>query len=220
MRLTAALATFAALALATPQARAAVSSAPYRTVSLSKAFPNLQLFRNKIAADGQGQFALVYYWTLDGAPAASVPAWIDYRTRRDPLPVAADGRVEHLPTPAEIAARPSIGLAAQPRARFDVRMELQSTLRPAISMDAAAVARSIAGAAGAIRRAAGPLGRIVPKIKKAIFMGAGAGQVAFADGRAQPLPSEEDGPVYEPDRMPGAVRLHFAHVPSRVRLVD
>jgi hypothetical protein len=202
------LAGLAALAIAAP------AHAADKLVDLKKVFPYLDIFLKMPPAE-RSRFGPSYTFTQEGRPI-SLPMWIVDGGVRTPLPLV-DGRAERLPTAAQLE-HGKLAIAADEKVKFGVRMDIVPLVAPAAEMDARELNAAVAQAAAGVKKAAGPLGFMAPKITKVLFHGASSGEVRFADGRRAALPLEKGTPVYNPANFPGAVALRFARPPASLEL--
>ncbi|MFV4677348.1 hypothetical protein ACNJU9_21230, partial [Mycobacterium tuberculosis] len=103
--------------------------------------------------------------------------------KRIPLPIAADGRVDRLPTLAELGQHAQIAIDAPPGLKFNSHLSLESAIKPALEINPADCATSIAQANAAIQHAAGVMAMLAPKVKAVSFPGAGSGVAVMPDGK-------------------------------------
>jgi hypothetical protein len=185
------------LALAPLPAAAEAPAAPERTVEAAKIFPFLDKFYAASPAE-RSLLSLRYNLTHDGKPASDVHLFLVLGGKRTPIPVSADGRIERLPTPTELAQHAQVAIEAPQGVKFNNRLNLESAVKPALEVSAADCATSIAQANAAIQRA--------------------AGMMAMLDGKTQPLPMVKGAPSYDPASIKGAKTIRLAKAPSVVSL--
>jgi hypothetical protein len=185
-----------------------------KVVEAKKMFPYLEAFL-KLPAAERTRFSPTYVFRQDGRPASQA-MWIVEGATRTPLRLV-EGRVQRLPTLAQLE-NAKIAIEADPATRFSVAMDVLPAAPPAAEMDARDLAAAVAQAEAGVRKLAGPLGFMAPKITEALFHGASGGEVRFADGRRAPLPLEKGTPAFNPANLPGAVSVRFPKPPAWVEL--
>lgn len=188
-------------------------------VKLTKVFPYLDKYFSLPPAQ-RDRFSLAYTYLLNGKPAAGLKgAIIHVDGQRVPFGVGADGRVMRLPTAAELQTG-MLALELPASAKIGVSLDLFPSLPPAKDMAPRDLDAAMLQANTAIARLSGALSFAAPKMVAVGFEGVSAGTAVFADGRQMALPSDKEGLFYAPAKMPGAVRLSFAHAPSRLEFRD
>lgn len=188
-----------------------------RLIEAGKAFFMLDKFYAVPAAD-RSHLAVGYtVLPKDGVPLSSIHMTLVVNGKRTPIPLAADGRIERIPTAAELAAHAQLALDT-PKGAFSNRMDFETTIRPAQEVSAAECQAAIAQGNAAIKSAAGMMAFAAPHIKAAGFPGAGSGVAVMADGKTTPLPVVKGAPVYDPEAIKGAKTLRLAKAPVRVTL--
>lgn len=197
-------------------ASVALAGPAERLVEAGKVFPMLDKFYAAPIAD-RSELAVSYVVTHDGKPAPQVHLALMVDDRRTPIGIAPDGRVERLPSATELP-RAQIAVEAPPGMKLAMRLDLETTIKPTTDVSPAECALAVHQANAAIRRAAGVLALVAPKVKAATFPGAGAGQAILGDGKSQPLPLIKGAPAFDPDAIPGARSIHLEHAPSKVSL--
>jgi hypothetical protein len=185
-----------------------------KVVEAKKMFPYLEAFL-KLPAAERTRFSLTYVFRQDGHPASQA-MWIVEGATRTPLRLV-EGRVQRLPTLAQLEDG-KIAIAADPATKFSVAMDALPAAPPAAEMDARDLAAAVAQAEAGVRKLAGPLGFMAPKITEALFHGASGGKVRFADGRRAALPLDKGTPAFNPANLPGAVSVRFQKAPAWVEL--
>lgn len=190
------------------------ASAADKLVDLKKAFPYLETFL-KLPAAERSHFTPSYVFRQDGRPV-TLAMWIVEGGMRTPLTLV-EGRVQRLPTLAQLEGAKLL-IATDQKVTFNVVMDVVPTAPPAAEMDARDLAVAVVQAAAGVRKVAGPMAFMAPKITEALFHGASGGEVRFADGRRAPLPLEKGVPVFNPAKTQGAVAVRFARPPAWVEL--
>jgi hypothetical protein len=180
------------------------------------AFYMIDKFYAVPAAD-RSELKLTYKVLHGVAPAPKVHLTLVVDGKRTPLPIAADGRVERLPTEADLAAHAMIALDV-PRGYISIPVDLGAAMPPAREIDPARCALAIDQANGAIRRAFGMLAFIAPRVGAVTFPGAGSGVAVMADGKTRPLPLHNGAPTYVPGPFKEARTLRLARTPNAVVL--
>lgn len=204
------------LAALLPLSIAGEAFAKSKAVEAGKLFPYLDLFLSIPAAD-RTKFTLAYFYKVQsGGPLAFT--MISPGGVRTPLPIGPDGRVNRLPTLAELKAKPTVEMNAPEGSKFKGGMMMLARMAPAATLDAVELNATIAQCQRAIKAKAGLIGFAVPKIKRVVLHGAGSGTAIDAKGAARPLPVTAGAPSYDPELMPGIVTLKLARAPSRIEL--
>lgn len=194
---------------------AGTAMAEERLIDAAKVFPMLDKLYAIPAADRSKIVAVYSIKAKDGHPAG--PLTLVVGGKRAPLPIAADGRVERLPSPAEMAAHAQVATEA-PKGAFSVGISLVTSIKPAQEISAAECALAVTQVNGAIQKAAGMMAMLAPKVKATTFPGAGSGVAVMADGKSVPLPLIKGAPAYDPDAIKGAKTIRLAKAPSVVSL--
>ena len=145
-------------------------------------------------------------------------AWIEDASGRTPLTLGPGGRVERLPTAAQLRAKARLVVDVPASTRFGMSLSIEPRLRPAAEMPAPELAAAVAQAARGARRAAGLMRFAMPKLEAVTFQGAREGEVVFADGRTAPLPVKGGEAVFRPADHPGAQQLRFRAAPRRMQI--
>ena len=200
-----------ALAISAP------AMAEERLVDAGKVFPMLDKFYSAAPAD-RSLLAMRYSYTQDGKPATALHLTLVAGGQRIPLPIAADGRVERIPTSAELAEHAQVAIDAPKGAKFAVRMSVDTAIRPTTEIGAADCAKAIDQYNAQVRRQAGVMALVVPKAKACTFPGAGSGMAVMADGKTQALSLIKGSPAFEPEAFKGARTVRLAHAPQVVSL--
>ena len=174
-----------------------------RVMDALKVFPFLDRFYG-VAAEKRSLIILRYNLTHDGRPATDVKISLLVGDQRIPIPLSARGKVERLPTRAELAAHAQVAIEAPAAAKFRTRIALDTTITPTQEVDAATCAQAIKQINHAIAHAAGVLSILAPKFKATTFEGADSGVAVLADGSTAPLPLIDGHPAYDPARIKDA----------------
>ena len=132
------------------------------------------------------------------------------------LPVAADGRVELLPSLADLKARVHVLMQAPEGAKVSESLDLMSAQPLRADYAATDFNVGLEQVNRAVKKIAGPLSLMAPKMTKVVFVGAGSGELIDAAGHAQPLPMSADGPAFSPMSTPSARAIRLARAPVRI----
>lgn len=216
----AAVLTATGLAAAPPAPALAQAAKPKPKPRVSKFFPYWEAYQ-RIPAAERTRFQLAYRLLSDDKPLTDVPLFAVDGARREPIAIAADGRMRPPSTEFFRSKTAVIDIEGPSRGRSaEVNLELLATAQPAREMDATVFTATLDQANAGIRKAAGPIGLVAPKMARIVFTGAGSGEAVGADGRRTPLPSVkgESGPYYQPGVQPGVQRLVFARAPSKLMI--
>lgn len=201
-----------------PEPAFAQAAKPKPKIKPKQIFPYWENYL-RIPAAERTRFHLAYTLTSNGKPLTDVALFAVDGARREPIAIGPDGRLR---PPSLDFFRSKTAVIEAPTATgraFNVQMELLATAPPAREMDAATVAAAIDQANAGIRKAAGPIGMVAPKMARMVFEGAGSGEAVDAQGRRTPLPTAAGGdPVFQPAAMPNARRLLFARTPVKLQL--
>lgn len=196
---------------------AGAALAQERLVDAAKVFPMLDKFYSVPAADRSKLVTAYSVMTKDGHPATGLHLALVTGGKRTPMPIAADGRVERLPTPAELAAHAEVATDG-PKGSFNIRLNLLTSIKPAQEISAADCALAVTQVNAAIQKAAGMMAMLAPKVKATTFPGAGSGMAVMADGKTVPLPLIKGAPAYDPEAIKNAKTIRLAKSPSAVSL--
>ena len=201
------------------QAQAAAAK-PKPKPKLKQVFPYWENYL-RIPDAERSRFQLAYRLLVEDRPAADVSLFAVDGTRREPITISPDGRMRP-PSLEFFRSKTAVVDAPTVRSRsFSINMELlASAPAPAREIEAAEVAATLNQANAAIRKAAGPIGLVAPKMARVVFTGAGSGEAVDAQGRRTPLPraAGESGPYFQPAAMPGARRVILAQTPAKIML--
>lgn len=204
------------LAALLPLALAGEAMAKSKAIEIGKLFPFLDLYLGIPAAD-RTRFTLAYFYKMEaGGPMTMTLVAKD--GTRTPLPLGPDGRVNRLPTLAEIKSKAMIELNAPDGSKFKGQMMMLAKVSPAATMSVTELNAAVTQCQAAIKAKAGLIGFAAPKIKRVVLHGAGSGTAIDAKGASRPLPVIAGAPSYDPELMPGMVTLKLARAPSRIEL--
>jgi hypothetical protein len=208
----------AAPAALLPEPALAQAAKPKPKPKVKQLFPYWENYM-RIPAAERTRFQLAYTLEANGRPVTDQTFFAVDGARREPIAVDSNGRLR--PPPLEFF-RSKTAVVDAPGATgrdFSVELELLATAAPAREMEAAEMTATIAQANAGIRKAAGLIGVVAPKMARAVFPGAGSGEAVGVDGRRTPLPKTELGsPYFQPAALPNVRSLVFARAPSRVTL--
>lgn len=199
--------------LAACAAAAAPAFAANKRIEVKKAFQFLGNYQ-KLPIAERNRFTLAYTFKIGGQPMTA-PVWIEVDGKRAPFPLDASGRAQRLPTPAELD-HGTLEFGLDEATKIGLNLGIEPLMAPAADLDAHELAEAIAQAAVGSKKAAGFLALAVPKLDDIAFVGAGSGEVEFADGRRAPLPIVKGYPTYRPSTQPGAKTIHLAKVPAKL----
>ena len=201
---------FTALAL---MLAVAAPAAAEKVVPATKLLPFFEAYL-KLPPAERNHFTMAYYFHI-GTQPLTAPVWLVEGDRRTPVPIGPSGRVERLPTLAQLAnGKFAVGLDTA--VKFNVTLSLEPVVAPATELDARELAAAIAQASASERKAAGIMALAMPKMTSVAFVGAGSGEVEFADGRRAPLPLVKGVPTYTPADQPNARRIRLPRVPDKL----
>jgi hypothetical protein len=188
-----------------------------RLVDAEKVFPLLDKFYAMPPAE-RSLLVVRYNIMRDGKPPADLHVALVVAGRRTPVAVAADGRLERLPTPADFAAHAQVAIDAPAGSKFSNRLSLDTAIPAALEVSPSTCILAISQANAAVRHAVGVMAMLAPKVKAVTFVGAGSGVAVLADGRTVPLPLIAGAPAYDPDAIKGAKAIRLARTPSLISL--
>lgn len=207
-----ALLTLAAAAIAAPAAALAGDKA----IPARKLFPYLDVYLDLAPAE-RTRFVMAYYLRKAGRPATGVGLTLMSAGRRTPLPVGPDGRIQHLPTLAELKDGEVALTKANPADKLQLSLEIQARVALGETVPAGDLVAAIDQCNAAIRRKAGVIGLVAPKMEQVVFPN-GAGSVVLAGGRTVAMPTLSEGAAFKPASHPGAQMLRFTRIPGRALL--
>jgi hypothetical protein len=201
----------------TPAQTPAKGKAAADKPKVKEVFPYWEHFLRIPAAD-RSRFQLAYYISADGKPLTGVDVYAADGGRREPIAMGAEGRAR---PPSIEFFRSKTAVIEAPAAsgrKVGVNMVLQATAASAQELDAAEMVATLAQANAGIRKAAGPIGLVAPKMGRTIFVGALGGEGIAADGRRVRLPMVGNSPYFQPAALPGVRRLVLNKAPTRIAL--
>jgi len=194
-------------------AAASPAMAADKVVPASRALPFLENYL-KLPPAERSHFTMAYYLRVGGQPLTA-PVWLVQGERRTRVPISPKGKVERLPTLAELAeGQLSIGVDSE--TKVGTTFGLEPLLAPAADLDAKELAAAVAQATVGQRKIAGVMALAMPKLKDVEFVGVPSGEVEFADGRRAPLPLTKGVPTYDPAVLANAKRIHLPKVPDKL----
>jgi hypothetical protein len=195
---------------------AAPAAAATRETDVSKVYVFLDNFL-RMSPSERARLKVDFYLTQNGNPPKGVKAWwIDKDGKRTDVPIAADGRFEKEPTLKQLVEKSKMVFEGPNAGGFSVRIGLVWGSKPAIDMDAKAVANYLSDANAIVKKAAGKFGMVAPKMVQVAFPGGGSGTAVMADGKTAPLPMFKGAPAFNPTAQATAARLRFAKAPWRM----
>ena len=168
----------------------------------------------KLPAAERSRFRINYYLRLGPKPLTA-PVWLVEGATKTPLPLrASDGRVERLPTAAELA-NAKIQVGVDEGTKLGLSIGIETLAAPTAEMDARDVAAALAQAAVGVKKAAGIMAMAMPKLTQVSFPGVASGEVITADGKRSPLPLVKGAPTFTPADFPNARTLKFPKAPLK-----
>ncbi len=207
-------------ALLTVAAAPALAAPPKPTaVEVGKLFPFLGAYL-KLPAGERSRFGMVYTVLLNERPyGGPIGTLIDGEVRI-PIASAASGRVERLPTLAQLQAKRKVEFPPGPsRGKFGMRLALEPSVRLAPEMSAPELAAAITQAAAGAKKAAGIMRMAVPRLTRVQFTGGTGGEVVLADGRTAPLTrGDQPGLTFTPAQHPTARTIRFRTAPTAIAI--
>jgi hypothetical protein len=186
------------------------------TVELKKVFPYLNAYYDLPAA-ARTRFELVYRLTAGGG-TAGVRMFYAGAGDRVAAPLAADGRVMRLPSPAMYKTGYNVEASAPAGTKFAIAMSVEPSMRPAPEVDARELAAAVRQAAEGVRRSAGVFGFAAPKMERVVFKGAQGGVLVTTSGQSRPLAVVKGSPVFDPAKASDAVRIRFSRAPTTMAI--
>ncbi len=205
----------AALCLLAPAVHAPAAHAEERLVEARRVFGFLEVYQALTPAE-RSQFTLNYALRKDGKPAVLDVSLVEAGGRRTPLPIDAEGRFLRVPTAAQMAGKPQVGIDAA-AGKVAVSLLVESTAKPATEMSVAPFAPGMAQVNAVVAAKLGMLASLVPKVTRVTFVGAPSGKAVMADGREVALPLAKDGPTFDPVALKGARSVRFPQAPTHIR---
>lgn len=225
----AALLTSAALLLTTP-AFATPSLPPAseangmvtQNASASDAFPGLKGFLN-LSPNERNLVDVYYVLRIKRCDASRVSASLLDNGRRTPLHIAADGRIEPLPTRAQLNGDATVTTVRPESCTVAMKLKVTPTQGLKSSYDAHNLAQGVDQGNRAMRKIVGILAIGLAKLDRVYFVGGGEAMAVMDNGQKQPLPRTSGKgeypsgtPYYVPDQMRGVARIELSRTPSNV----
>jgi hypothetical protein len=184
-----------------------------KQVDAAKLFTHYDAYL-KLPMAERTHFTMAFYLRIGPAPLTA-PVWLVEGDRKIPLPLRADGRVERLPTLAQLGAD-KVEIGVDSGTKLGLVIGLEPLEAPAVDLDAHELASAVAQAGPGMKKIAGVLGFALPTPKAVLFIGAPAGEAELADGRRVALPLIRGAPAYDPAAIPNARRIHLTKVPTKL----
>jgi hypothetical protein len=194
---------------------ASAALAEEKLVEARRVFGFLADYQSLAPAE-RSRFTMNYALRKDGAPLVTDVVLVEADGKRTPLPVNAEGRFTRLPTAAQMAGKPMVGIDASV-GKVAVTMLVESTVRPAVEMPAAPFEPALAQVNAASAAKLGMLASLVPQVTRVTFVGAESGKAVMADGKEVELPMAKGGPTYAPASLKGVRTLKFPTAPEHIR---
>jgi hypothetical protein len=191
---------------------AAPAAAADKLVDPKKVFSYLDAYL-KLPPAERSRFKINYYLHIGPQPLTA-PVWLVEGARRTPVPLRADGRVDRLPTLAQLDSA-KLQFGVEEGTKLGCTVGIETMAPPAAEMDAREVAASLVQAAAGVRKAAGIMAMAMPKLSQVSFPGVPSGEVVMADGKRAPLPLLKGVPSFNPAQFPGAKTLRFPKAPIK-----
>ena len=191
---------------------AAQAAAADKLVDPKKVFSYLDAYL-KLPAAERSRFKINYYLHVGPAPLTA-PVWLVEGAKRTPIPLRADGRVERLPTLAQLDAA-KLQFGVEPGTKLGCTVGIETIALPAAEMDAREVAAALVQAAAGVRKAAGIMAMAMPKLTQVSFPGVPSGEIVMADGKRAPMPLLKGVPSFTPTDFPAAKTLRFPKAPLK-----
>jgi hypothetical protein len=186
-------------------------------------YPYLKMYL-EAPPEQRTHFVLAYYVMRDRKPAPDVKAFlVGADGRRRPITISGDGRIETLPSLADLHANIQVEVDAPTSDKVGTTLEILATAPPAARMDTHTLALAMLQANAAIAAHAGVLAFAAPKLTCAYMIGTHSGQAVLANGRSVALPLRTGAyfagtPYFDSVAMPDARTVVLDKVPLRVLL--
>lgn len=182
----------------------------------AKVFSFLEAFL-KVPPAERSRIKVTYALMREGKRATGVKATlIEANGVRTPLPIDGEGRFERTPTLAQLQAKAQVSFDVPADAKLGSTMLLDPVLKPAAEYDARELVATVEDSNKAIRKAAGPMAMMAPRMDGLKFLAVDSGVAIFPNGSSRPLPVSAGGVVFEPGQFKGASRVRLAKTPSAV----
>jgi hypothetical protein len=194
-------------------AAASTATAANKQVDAGKVFNMLESYL-KLPAAERSHFTMAYYMHIGPQPLTA-PVWLLADGKRIPLPLRADGKVERLPTLAELD-HGKLEVGIDESSKINVTIGVEPLMPPTADLDAHELSAAIAQAATGAKKAAGIMALAMPKLEAVAFVGSGSGEIEFADRHRAPLPVVKGQPTYNPTAQPNATRIRLAKPPLKL----
>jgi hypothetical protein len=189
-----------------------------RTVPAKKLFPFFDLYLGLRPAD-RSHFVMAYYLRRDGKPwSGSGFTLLGADGARTALPVEANGRFQRMPSLADLKANAMVEVPPQGEGKFQLSMEMEALAPMAEVMNPGDFTAAIIQVGAAIKKNAGVLSLVAPKITQVVFVGVPAGTAVLPGGKTAALPLFETLPAYRPATLQGVTELRFPRAPARALL--
>ncbi len=189
------------------------AAASDKLVDPKKLFRYLEEY-SKLPAAERSRFRINYYLHV-GPQALTAPVWIVEGAKRTAVPLRpADGRVERLPSAAQLA-NGKVQVGVDEGTKVGVTIGIETIAPPAAEMDAREVASALAQASVGVKKAAGIMAMAMPKLTQVSFPGVASGEVIMTDGKRAPLPLLKGVPSFTPGDFPNARILKFPKAPLK-----
>ena len=211
-----ALATLAAAVVASA-AGAQAPAPPHKTPPSAKLFPYLDTFLN-LPPGERSLWTLAYVFKQNGAPPKDMRVWLVEGARRERLPLGPGGRVERLPSAAQLKSAQA-EVEASAGSKFSVSMTVAAAVRPGPELKTAELATAVRQADAGVHKAAGLLAMTLPRLDRAVFPGAGGAEAVMADGSRTALPGGA-APYADVALLGKATAIRFTRPPSIILLDD
>jgi len=208
------MAAAALLALAAPGLNASAAGMKSREVEASKVFAYLDTYLG-LPPEQRSGFALSYRIQAQGAQATP-RLYLLRGAEQIVLPVSSDGRVELLPSLADLKAHAHVLVQAQEGSKVSESLDLMATQPLRTDYAATDFNVGLEQVNRAVKKIAGPFSLLAPKMTKVVFVGAGSGEMIDAAGHASPLPMSAEGPAFSPLTTPSARAIRLLRAPSRI----
>lgn len=193
-----------------------------KQVPVDKAFPFL---KDYYALKNHDRFRLDFI-LAGAAPPPSFRMVLKRKGGDAPIMVAPDRRFLPLPEAQDFTAKTPLEVTAPKDLRIALTVKISSTLAPAKTMDARALAAGVDQVRTGVRSMAGMMAMLVPDYKSVCFDGARSGAVTLPGGKSAALKlSKKAGdaaagsPCFTPSDYPSAVEVTLDRVPSGVYIV-
>lgn len=186
-----------------------------KTVPATAVFQFLDKYDALPAAE-RSRFALRYRLRGKDGKSIEVKATLIDGGTETPLPVAADGGVDRLPTAGELARKAQVRIEAAAEVQSSLSPEALVRIGPEVSVPD--LLASAAQLTTAVKSMAGVIGFMVPKFTRAVFPKAEGAVLVGADGREAPLPLVRNTPSLDLTTASGARAVRFAKPPAHIYL--